>query len=97
MFRGLMVQRPCGGWAVVFLGVGHQNLCREPFLGGKYWQSCGFHLVRRQGSSFYISVGGTTSFLCNQGLWILGLPVGRGEIPFTLVAELPGAPATLQF
>ena len=82
---------------MVFLGVGHQNLCREPFLGGKYWQCCGFHLVRRQGSSFYISVGGTTSFLCNQGLWILGLPVGRGEIPFTLVAELPGAPATLQF
>ena len=91
-----MAQVPVEGgpW---FLGVGHHTVAWAISLGGKSRCAAADFIWRRQGSFYIILVVGPLSFLTIRDCWDLGLPVGRGEIPFTLVAELPGAPATLQF
>ena len=51
-------------------------------LGGKHLVAAG-SIWREDTDLSSHSGGGTTFISCNQGLLILGLPVGRGAIPFT--------------
>jgi hypothetical protein len=90
-----MAQVPVEGgpW---FLGVGHQTVALSHFLGRKTSCCCGFHLERRHGSFKSFWWWDHFHFL-QSGIVDSWLPMGRGSIPFTLVAELPGAPATYSF